>query len=351
MGVQENVLPNGSQTGYVEGTTGAAFGLVGEKYGWMVEISPGDPGFRPRKHSWLGRFRHENAALRAEAGDRLVVYMGDDRRGGHVWKFVSNGSIGSPTSPSNSNLFESGTLYVANFNSSGATPPGGSTINSGSGVWIPLVLSTPPTLRLPLKSLLRKSQLAWNPSETVSCACPSGTALAALPRTAVLLAPMSRNESEVIPQYLGQTLADFYPNQGALLADAFLAANLIGGTPSARPEDIEVHPRTKEVYIAFTDATSGGDGVPDSRVFLIGKLSSAVNASYPIGSIVRIIEDSSDGAGTTFTWERLNQSGEVGSVGGSGFTSLEQHGFRQPRQRLGRDRYVHEPSERFLDGG
>jgi secreted PhoX family phosphatase len=43
IGVQEGVLPNGSQTGYIPGTSGAEFGLVGEKYGWMVEIDPRDP--------------------------------------------------------------------------------------------------------------------------------------------------------------------------------------------------------------------------------------------------------------------------------------------------------------------
>ena len=73
MGVQENVKPNGGQTTYAKGTTGEEFGLVGEKYGWMVEVDPQDPNFRPRKHTSLGRFRHENVAFRAEAGRKLVV--------------------------------------------------------------------------------------------------------------------------------------------------------------------------------------------------------------------------------------------------------------------------------------
>jgi len=91
VGVTEPVNANGTQNGYTEGTTGAEFGLVGEKYGYMVEVDPADPSFRPRKHTALGRFRHESIALRVEAGKQLVGYMGDDRRGGHTWKFVSSG--------------------------------------------------------------------------------------------------------------------------------------------------------------------------------------------------------------------------------------------------------------------
>lgn len=82
VGVTEPVTPNGTQTGYIDGTTGKTFGLVGEKYGWIVEIDPVNPNFRPRKHTSLGRFRHENVAIRAEAKKPLITYMGDDRRGG-----------------------------------------------------------------------------------------------------------------------------------------------------------------------------------------------------------------------------------------------------------------------------
>jgi secreted PhoX family phosphatase len=59
------------------------------------------------------------------------------------------------------------------------------------------------------------------------------------------------NEATALPGYQNKTLQNFYTTQGAILCDAFLAANLIGGTPTARPEDIEVHPTTKEVFIAY----------------------------------------------------------------------------------------------------
>jgi uncharacterized protein len=50
------------------------------KYGWVVEHDPYDPASVPRKHTALGRFRHENAAFRHVPGKRLAVYMGDDAK-------------------------------------------------------------------------------------------------------------------------------------------------------------------------------------------------------------------------------------------------------------------------------
>ncbi|MGH8591718.1 MAG: PhoX family protein, partial [Gammaproteobacteria bacterium] len=130
MGVQENLLPNGTQTEYVAGTSGQEFGLVGEKYGWMVEVHPAAPERRPRKHTALGRFRHENITLWARPRKPLVAYMGDDRRGGHTWKFVSRSVLTDPQDKRNSRLLHEGTLFVAQFNP------------DGTGRWIPLDLTT-----------------------------------------------------------------------------------------------------------------------------------------------------------------------------------------------------------------
>jgi len=66
VGVTEAVKPDGTQTEYTSGTTGAEFGLVGEKYGgWLRLIH--NPDYRYRKHTALGRFRHENMC-RVESG-------------------------------------------------------------------------------------------------------------------------------------------------------------------------------------------------------------------------------------------------------------------------------------------
>lgn len=105
-----------------------------------------------------------------------------------------------------------------------------------------------------------------------------------------------------------------------MTVDAFLAANLVGGTPTARPEDLEVHPRTKEVFIAYTDGAPGSDGYPNSRIFVVSKYTSAVNDAQPSGELFKIIEDNSDGTGTTFRWQRFAKGGEAESSGAT--TSL-----------------------------
>ncbi|MEG4249015.1 PhoX family phosphatase [Microcoleus sp. Pol10D4] len=315
VGVQENIKPNGGQTGYAKGTTGEEFGLVGEKYGWMVEVDPQDPSFRPRKHTWLGRFRHENVAIRAEAGRTLVVYMGDDRRGGHTWKFVSNGSVTNPADKTNSRLFEDGVLYVAQYN------------RNGTGRWLPLTINSQTNPVRPSK--VGEAELAsfGKAQRDAATRLPKRAGIAGQTEDGGSFVVDTTNEETALPGYQNKTLANFYSSQGAVLVDAFLAANLIGGTPTARPEDLEVHPTTKEVFIAYTDAAPGSDGYPDSRIFTVAKYSSAVNSTQQSGGLYKIIEDSPDGAGLTFRWQRLAQGGEAGSVGGSGFASADNLDF------------------------
>ncbi|MGI2905798.1 PhoX family protein [Tolypothrix sp. VBCCA 56010] len=329
VGVQELVNPNGTQTSYIAGTTGAAFGLVGEKYGWMVEIDPADPSFRPRKHTSMGRYRHENIAVRASAGKPLIGYMGDDRRGGHTWKFISSGTVTSPTDKSNSRLFEEGTLYFARYNS------------DGTGEWIPLNLDTP-TNPIPPSTLAsveiaalgrasnngntrlpRRSGIAGQTAN-------GGSIVVTIERVtnSTTGAVTSYGEAEALPGYQGKKLSDFYTSQGAVLVDAFLAANLAGATPTARPEDLEINPRNpNEVFIAYTDGASSGDGYPDSRIFIVSKYSSAVNAAQPSGELFKITEDSADGTGTTFRWQRFAKGGEAGAEPGSGFANVDNLAF------------------------
>lgn len=315
VGVTEFLKANGSQASYTNGTTGAEFGLVGEKYGWIVEIDPAQPNFRPRKHTSLGRFRHENVALRAEPGKKLVAYMGDDRRGGHTWKFVSSGTVSSPNSKNNSSLFENGTLHVARYNS------------DGTGKWVPLLLNTPTNPNRPseLASVeLAKRGTVGNNGNT---RLPARSGIAGQTTDGGSFTITTANEGTAIAGYQNKKLADFYPNQGALLCDAFQAANLAGGTPTARPEDIEIHPRTKEVFISYTDAAPGSDGYPDSRIFVVAKYTSAVNDTQHLGALYKIIEDSADGAGLTFRWQRFAQGGEAGAQNGTGFTQNDNLAF------------------------
>jgi uncharacterized protein len=330
IGVQEAVLPNGSQTGYIAGTSGAEFGLVGEKYGWMVEIDPKNPGSRAKKHTALGRFRHENVAMRVKLGKPLVVYLGDDRRGGHTWKYVSRASVKHPCDPANSALLTEGTLYVAKFRA------------DGTGIWIPLALDTPvdPNSPTVLSSAERAERADGKAQRDGLVLLPKRNGIAGQTSDGGSLAvtlsgvssPLALTEAQALDSYKtkGGTkpagtvrLSDYYTSQGALLCDAFLAANLIGGTPCARPEDIEIHPVTKQVFITMTDGVAGSDGYPDSRIFVLGKYSAAIDATQPHGGLYKIIEDSPDGAGTTFTWDRFLQGGEVGAQDGTGFAAID----------------------------
>lgn len=85
------------------------------RMGWVVEIDPMNPNSTPKKRSALGRFKHENAALTINGSGHAVVYLGDDERGEHLYKFVSKNKF-IPGSQSNLDLLEEGTLYVAKFN-------------------------------------------------------------------------------------------------------------------------------------------------------------------------------------------------------------------------------------------
>jgi secreted PhoX family phosphatase len=312
VGVTETVKPDGTQTAYSEGTTGAEFGLVGEKYGWIVEIDPANPNFRPRKHTWLGRYRHENIALRVQAGQKLVAYMGDDRRGGHTWKFVSAETVSNPKSKNNSALFEKGTLYVAKFNP------------DGTGSWIPLLLSTP-TNPIPPSTIASVELAALGTAQRNGrLVLPRRNGIAGQTTDGGFFNCDTTNEATALPAYQGKKLADFYTSQGAVLCDAYPAANLVGGTPTARPEDIEINPRNRrEIFISYTDGAPGSDGYPDSRIFVVAKYSAAVNDTQQSGGLYKIIENSADNAGTTFRWQRFEQGGEAGSKNGSGFGNLD----------------------------
>ncbi len=86
------------------------------RFGWIVEIDPMNPDSIPLKRSALGRFKHENAAITVNKDGHVVVYMGDDSRGEHIYRFISKHTYDATQSEQNRDLLAEGTLYVARFN-------------------------------------------------------------------------------------------------------------------------------------------------------------------------------------------------------------------------------------------
>jgi hypothetical protein len=85
-------------------------------YGWIVEIDPYDPAATPRKHTAMGRMRHENVGIRVGHDGTVVAYMGDDKRDSCVYKFIADRKLRDPRDrAANLAILESGRLYAADF--------------------------------------------------------------------------------------------------------------------------------------------------------------------------------------------------------------------------------------------
>ena len=170
------------------------------RYGWVMEVDPF--GQLPTvKHTALGRFKHENAAVTRGQRGQVVIYMGDDEADQHLYKYVSHSSD-NPNSPraERRRVLEEGTLYAADL---------------AKGRWIPLVYT-----------------------EAVGRLIRSSSAFA---------------KAKAVDPTLRIT------NQAELLIHTRLAARALGATMVDRCEDCEVHPLDGSVYVAMTNNTKHGN--------------------------------------------------------------------------------------------
>ncbi|MBY8871888.1 PhoX family phosphatase [Micromonospora sp. PLK6-60] len=214
------------------------------RFGWIVEIDPFDPDSKPRKHTALGRFKHEGANVIVAKNGHVVAYMGDDERFDYLYKFVSDKKFLPGNSAvarrHNLTLLESGTLYVARLagnsaaeiDGSGKLPSDGAF--DGRGEWIKLV---------------------------------------------------SGNRSYVD----GMTAAE-------VLTFTRLAGDKVGATKMDRPEDVEPSLLTGKVYVALTNNSNRG----------VGSNPKADEANPRTanrhGQILELVEDRGDNTAESFGW-------------------------------------------------
>jgi secreted PhoX family phosphatase len=294
--VPEGVYPDGTSFSPSEtpfsanlGGMGNVFGLAGNKYGWIVEVDPANPDDYGTKHTWLGRYRHEAVGIRVEAGQPLAFYSGCDRRGGHLYKFVSRDKVQNPQDKANSRLLETGTLYAAQFNP------------DGTGRWIALTAETPVNPNLPS---VHVGGMICLPQR------PAGGMIAV-------------SDDEEISTYRAsfKTLGDLYTGtpeeiQGAILIDAHLAASAAGATCTARPEDTDIA-ADGSLFIAFTSGFPDGEtGGPNQQVFT----GPNGETPYESGWIMRLVEQNNQPNAKTFKWQMFATGGEVAD-GGLGFSN------------------------------
>ncbi|NJP69508.1 PhoX family protein [Streptomyces sp. C1-2] len=181
------------------------------RFGYVVEFDPYDPASTPRKHTALGRFKHEAATVRMTADGRPVVYSGDDERFDYFYKFVGSKRMragnGRAARAHNLTLLDEGTLYVARLtgdspaaeiDGTGKPPADGEF--DGGGEWIPLATAT---------------------------------------------------ATGAVSHVEGMTAEEVF-------VFTRLAGDRAGATKMDRPEDIEPSPRTGKVYVALTNNTNRG---------------------------------------------------------------------------------------------
>jgi len=90
------------------------------RFGWIVEIDPFNPKSVPKKHTAMGRFRHENCAHMIGDNNQIAFYSGDDSQFEYIYKFVPSQRYNPNNQAKNRTLLETGTLYVARFNADGS---------------------------------------------------------------------------------------------------------------------------------------------------------------------------------------------------------------------------------------
>ncbi|MFW6867922.1 PhoX family protein [Nocardioides sp. CPCC 206347] len=220
------------------------------RFGWIIEVDPFDPTSTPRKHTMLGRFKHEGANIAISAEGHAVAYMGDDERGDYLYKFVSaekyDGAGTTAARKHNLTLLTKGTLYVARLVGDG-TEDG---LFDGTGTWLPLTTDT----------------------------------------------------QSFVP---GMSVAD-------VLLFTRQASDKLAPTRMDRPEDVEANPVNGKVYAALTNNSNRGSGslpVDEANPLATSQVRASIAAPLTNASgnrngyVLEMTPGGNDHASTTFTWD------------------------------------------------
>ena len=228
------------------------------RFGYIVEVDPYDPGCKPKKRTALGRFKHEGAAAAIASDGRVAVYSGDDARFEYVYKFISSSSYSVDDRKANMELLDDGTLYAARFDVGDVAGD-----DRGIGEWLELSPANPDLAGWTIEEILLNTRGAAD---------------------VVGATPMDRPEDVEVSPHTGKVYIALTNNSRRDGNDGD-TREVNGREVSSAPN--EANPRN--------DTYDNGD--PTS------------NTGNQHGHVVELIEDG-DSAALTFTWNIFIKCGD-----------------------------------------
>lgn len=226
------------------------------RFGWVVEVDPFNPGAPPVKRTALGRFKHEGATVTLAPDGRVVVYMADDEAAEYLYRFTSRDAFvkGGDTST----LLDHGTLEVARF------------YEDSSMQWLPLVHGFGPLIEengfASQADVVIEARTAAEMMGATPLDRPED--IAVIPETQQVVIALTGNPRRLYPDPLhpfapnlsGQVLV-LTPPKGDHMADSFTWDIILPPKSLTRPDNLAVDPEGR-LWVA-TDGMERFSGLSD----------------------------------------------------------------------------------------